>query len=46
MEKEGKVRSNYLKLVETIAGSIVKEDLVKNSNPKERARRKQEEKDK
>ncbi|MTI84359.1 MAG: hypothetical protein FH756_10740 [Firmicutes bacterium] len=46
MEQEGKVRSNYLKLVETIAGNIVKEDLVKNSNPSEREKREQEKSDK
>jgi len=32
MEKEGKVKSNYLKLVEAIAETVVKEDLVKNSS--------------
>jgi len=31
MEKEGKVKSNYLKLVEAIAETVVKEDLVKNT---------------
>ncbi|MTI82383.1 MAG: hypothetical protein FH756_00480 [Firmicutes bacterium] len=46
MEREGKVRSNYLKLVEAIAGSIVKEDLVKESNPTEREKREQERQDK
>jgi hypothetical protein len=35
MEKEGKVKSNFLKLVEAISATIAKEDLLKNNTPDE-----------
>ncbi|SFR12544.1 hypothetical protein [Desulfoscipio geothermicus] len=35
MEKEGKVRGNYLKLVEAITDTIVKEDLLKQNGQNE-----------
>lgn len=31
LEKEGKLKGNYLKLVESIARTVIQEDLVKNS---------------
>ncbi|MCF8011137.1 MAG: hypothetical protein K9L17_06670 [Clostridiales bacterium] len=42
MDREGKVKSNYLKLVESIASTIVKEDLIKNSAENERDQKRKE----